>query len=248
MVQTIKQAQNNIGGLSNAGKMPALSWNIPVEYCDTGSVLIDVDGSACFGCYADAGRYKFSNVQNALENRFQKYLENRQLWVESVSFILNNSKLMKDVPFFRWFDAGDIIDLQHLMDIYQVARNTPHITHWLPTKEWQHKKQFQSPVKPDNVTVRVSAPFKNKPFKPNKHETHSVVLTKSEFDKYENDPTVNDKIWFCPSHLQDGQCKDCRACWDLDVECIAYKYHGKKSDGMSTNLLQVEKLNYRKVA
>ena len=155
---------------------------------------------------------------------------------------------MKNVPFFRWFDAGDIIDLQHLMDIYQVARNTPHITHWLPTKEWQHKKQFQSPVKPDNVTVRVSAPFKNKPFKPNKHETHSVVLTKSEFDKYENDPTVNDKIWFCPSHLQDGQCKDCRACWDLDVECIAYKYHGKKSDGMSTNLLQVEKLNYRKVA
>ena len=27
MVQTIKQAQNNIGGLSNAGKMPA-----PVSY------------------------------------------------------------------------------------------------------------------------------------------------------------------------------------------------------------------------
>ena len=66
MVQTIKQANENIGGLSNAGKMPALSWNIPVEYCDTGSILIDVDGSACFGCYADAGRYKFSNVQNAL--------------------------------------------------------------------------------------------------------------------------------------------------------------------------------------
>ena len=58
----------------------------------------------------------------------------------------------------------------------------------------------------------------------------------------------SDKIWFCPSHLQDGQCKDCRACWDLDVECIAYKYHGKKSDGMSTNLLQVETLNYREVA
>ena len=142
MITTIKQANQNIGGLSDAGKMPALSWNIPVEYCDTGSVLIEVEGSACFGCYADAGRYKFSNVKNALENRFQKYLENRQLWVESVVFILNNSKLMQRVPFFRWFDAGDIIDLQHLMDIYQVARNTPHITHWLPTKELKWYKRL----------------------------------------------------------------------------------------------------------
>ena len=119
MVNTIKQANENIGGLSDAGKMPALSWNIPVEYCDTGSVLIEVEGSACFGCYADNGRYKFSNVKNALENRYQKYLSNRKLWVESVVFILNNSKLMQRVPFFRWFDAADIIDLQHLSDIYE---------------------------------------------------------------------------------------------------------------------------------
>ncbi len=247
MVTTIKQANENIGGLSDAGKMPALSWNIPVEYCDSGSVLIEIDGSACFGCYADASRYKWSNVANALENRHEKYLENRELWVESVSFILNNSKLMQRVPFFRWFDAGDIIDLQHLQDIYQVARNTPQISHWLPTKEWQHKKQFLSPVKPDNVTVRVSAPFKNKPFKPNHHMNHSVVLTQDEFDNTIGTASQTG-INYCPSHLQQGQCQDCRMCWDSDAECIAYRYHGKKSDGMSTNLLQIETLNYRKVA
>ena len=148
MITTIKQANQNIGGLSDAGKMPALSWNIPVEYCDTGSVLIEVEGSACFGCYADAGSYKFSNVKNALENRFQKYLENRQLWVESVVFILNNSKLMQRVPFFRWFDAGDIIDLQHLMDIYEIARRTPKISHWLPTKNGNTKNNFNHQLSP----------------------------------------------------------------------------------------------------
>ena len=245
MVTTIKQANENIGGLSDAGKMPALSWNIPVEYCDSGSVLIEIDGAACFGCYADASRYKWTNVANALENRHEKYLENRALWVESVSFILNNSKIMQRVPFFRWFDAGDVIDLQHLMDIYKVCRNTPQISHWLPTKEWQWKKQFAN--KPENLTIRVSAPFKNKPFKPNHHMNHSVVLTQEEFDNTIGTASQTG-INYCPSYVQDGQCKDCRMCWDSDAECIAYRYHGKKSAGNSTNLLQIETLQYREVA
>lgn len=244
MVNTIKQANENIGGLSDAGKMPALSWNIPVEYCDTGSVLIEVEGSACFGCYADNGRYKFSNVKNALENRYQKYLSNRKLWVESVVFILNNSKLMQRVPFFRWFDAGDIIDLQHLSDIYDICRKTPHINHWLPTKEWQHKKQFVN--KPENLTIRVSSPFKNKPFKPNQHQTHSVVLTKDEFSLHKDNKESG--IYFCPSGSQGGQCQECRACWNENIECIAYEYHGAKANGKSKNLLHIEKIKYGKVA
>ena len=244
MVNTIKQANENIGGLSDAGKMPALSWNIPVEYCDTGSVLIEVEGSACFGCYADNGRYKFSNVKNALENRYQKYLSNRKLWVESVVFILNNSKLMQRVPFFRWFDAGDIIDLQHLSVIFDICRKTPLINHWLPTKEWQHKKQFVN--KPENLTIRVSSPFKNKPFKPNQHQTHSVVLTKDEFSLHKDNKESG--IYFCPSGSQGGQCQECRACWNENIECIAYEYHGAKANGKSKNLLHIEKIKYGKVA
>jgi len=238
---TIKQAEENIGGLSNAQKMPALSWNIPVEYCDTGSKLITVDGSACFGCYADASRYKWSNVKDALEHHFNKYLENRRLWVESVIYLLNNKKIMQDVPFFRWFDAGDIIDLDHLYDIYRVAIRTPQIKHWLPTKEWKFKEHFI--LAPDNLVVRVSAPFKNRPFKSGVHGNHSVVLTQKEFDDTMGTASQTG-INYCPAYLQQGQCKDCRTCWDSEAEIVAYRYHGKKSDGMSTNLLQIDNLHY----
>lgn len=29
----------------------------------------------------------------------------------------------------------------------------------------------------------------------------------------------------CPAYKQDGQCKDCRACWDRKVKQVSYKEH-----------------------
>ena len=240
---TIKSANNQIGGLSNTDKMPGLSFSIPVEYCNTGSTLIDVEGSACFGCYADASRYRWSNVANALENRYQSYIKDRSGWVQAVAYILNNSKAMQNEPYFRWFDAGDIIDLQMLEDIYEVCRLTPQIKHWLPTKEFKWKKEFER--KPNNLVIRVSAPFKNTPFKPGIHPTHSVVLTQAEYDR--TSEITDTGIKYCPAHLQAGQCQDCRTCWD-EAECVAYRYHGKKSAGDSDRLLQIDLLDYRKAA
>jgi hypothetical protein len=45
-ITSIKQAEKNIGGLSNTSKMPALSTSISIEHCNAGSVLIEIEGSA----------------------------------------------------------------------------------------------------------------------------------------------------------------------------------------------------------
>jgi len=239
-ITSIKQAEDNIGGLSNTSKMPALSTGISVVHCDTGSVLIVVDGSACFGCYADGGRYNMPNVKEALAKRFDKYKENPELWVCSIVYILRNSKLMQRVPFFRWFDSGDLIDLDHLIAIYKVAVNTPNISHWLPSKEWNLIKMTKF-WNVSNLVIRLSSPFKNKPFKPNQYNNSSVVLTQAEFDRT-IDKADDTGIFYCPAYSQDGECKDCRACWNPDIECVAYRFHGSRKHGNSKMLLDIEKI------
>jgi hypothetical protein len=41
----------------------------------------------------------------------------------------------KKANVFRWHDSGDVQDLKHLAKIFKVARLTPNIKHWLPTRE-----------------------------------------------------------------------------------------------------------------
>ena len=29
----------------------------------------------------------------------------------------------------------------------------------------------------------------------------------------------------CPAYKQEGECKDCRACWDRRIKTVSYKEH-----------------------
>ena len=66
-----KQAQKIVGGLSKPSKMPGPAYNLPAAACITGAKLVKVPGSVCAGCYALKGRYRFNNVQAALQRRLQ---------------------------------------------------------------------------------------------------------------------------------------------------------------------------------
>ena len=66
-----KEAKAITGGLSAPSKMPGPAYNIPAAACITGSKLVNVKGSVCEGCYALKGRYRFSNVKEALNRRLK---------------------------------------------------------------------------------------------------------------------------------------------------------------------------------
>ena len=70
-----KQALETIGGLSNPAKMPCKGYSIPAIHCQTGSKLREVKGSTCEKCTHLKGMYRFSNVENALEKRYQILLK-----------------------------------------------------------------------------------------------------------------------------------------------------------------------------
>ena len=125
-----KEANQITGGLSKPSKMPGYSYNIPAARCKVGAKLAKVPGSVCHGCYALKGRYRFRNVKEALERRYQAAMNNPN-WIHGMVYLIQVSKKKE----FRWHDSGDIQSLEHLLRIFQVCELTPEVKHWLPTRE-----------------------------------------------------------------------------------------------------------------
>jgi len=202
-----KEAWEIVGGLSDPGKMPCKGYSIPAAECHVGSELREVKDSVCNKCYALKGRYPFPNVQNAMYRRFK--LMRGKHWVEAMSF------LIKDMPYFRWHDSGDIQDVSHLNRIMDIAENTPNTKYWLPTREYKIVEDTLKKRKcPKNLCIRLSAHMIE--------QSGPVVLAKrlgvqmSEVAKTE---------YNCPAHEQDNYCKDCRKCWDKRVKTVVYRLH-----------------------
>jgi hypothetical protein len=110
--------------------------------------------------------------------------------------------------FFRWHDSGDIQSLKHLAKIFAVARLTPDVNHWLPTREaWV--KPYLSRA-PKNLVIRFSMPMVDQPAAESWSHTSTVVSGPGRT---------------CPAPDQDNACGECRACWDPNVKNVAYGKH-----------------------
>jgi hypothetical protein len=93
----LKKELNKItGGLSKPSKMPGPAYNLPAAACITGSKLVKIKGSVCEGCYALKGRYRFGNVQAALQRRLKAIEDPR--WVDAMI------QLIKGQEYFRWHE------------------------------------------------------------------------------------------------------------------------------------------------
>ena len=84
---TVKQAWEEVGGLSKPSKMPSYGYSLSAYKCIIGAKLRKVKGSTCGGCYALKGRYVFPNVQDALDRRLEKVNHNPK-WVDAMVFLI----------------------------------------------------------------------------------------------------------------------------------------------------------------
>lgn len=189
--------------LGKPSKMPGFSYGLPAQECKTGSKLAKKPGSTCFGCYALKGCYRFKAFKTASYKRLEA-LKN-PLWVKAMAAQISSKKS----KYFRWHDSGDVQDLKHLAKIFKVAKLTPGVQHWLPTREaWTQAYQDRAPK---NLVIRFSMPMVNQPAAGNWRNTSTVV--------------TEEKNSTCPASKQGNKCLDCRACWDLSVKNVAYLAH-----------------------
>jgi len=209
----LKDIEKKIGTLSNPSKMPSYAWGIPIEYCKTGMKLAKIEGTICNKCYAGKGCYVFPVVKNMYEKRY-KAIEDVE-WVDYMSELITQKykNLDKSRLFHRWFDSGDVQSFGHLMKIFEVCENTPHIKHWLATKEYELISQLDVKDVPKNLCLRVSA---------TKIDGAIRKFWKWTSGVHSDKPLKGRE---CPAYKQDGECKDCRACWDRRIKTVSYKEH-----------------------
>ena len=147
----LNKAKEITGSLSKPSKMPGHAYGLPAKECKTGGKLQKVKGSTCYGCYALKGCYVFKVVQAAQYKRLKAI--RHPLWVRAMTMQIANKK----TKFFRWHDSGDIQDLKHLAKIFEVAKRTPDVQHWLPTREaWTRPYQDRAPA---NLKLIFSMPM-----------------------------------------------------------------------------------------
>jgi hypothetical protein len=208
----VKEAEAIAGTLSNTSKMPGYSTSIPAKYCRVGSKLRGVPGSVCESCYGCKGNYTFyPEVQRSLDRRYAGL--RHPLWVEAmVTLIVARTDPAN--PYFRWHDVGDLQDIGHLWRICQVAKRTPEVHHWLPTRERAIVGLYRRTL-PQNLTIRIPAPMID-----GDAPRVSAPLVSSTVHK--SKAPIGHR---CPSPDQAGKCGDCRACWNRKVGNVSYKKH-----------------------
>jgi len=218
---TLRELFAIVGGLSEPSKMPGYAYSLSAWRCKVGSIMANVEGSICQGCYAKGGNYiRFPAVQEAMERRYQSLYDPR--WTAAFVRILHRI-LHNDV--FRWFDSGDIQSKSHLQNTVNVAIRTPKTRHWIPTREYQIIDEWlrENGSFPPNLTVRVSGQMKGDAA-PSRYTVSSGVLPEG-MSVEDMRTRTGREFQVCPAYTQGGQCLDCRSCWDQSIAMIVYPEH-----------------------
>jgi len=195
----VKEAIKITDSFTKTSKMPGLSYSLPAWECKTGSKLRKIKNSVCSMCYALKGNYtRYKAIKEAQYRRLDATKDPR--WVDAMAAVIKRQK------WFRWHDAGDVQDQQHLNKIFEICRLTPDTRHWLPTREAWIKDHLAS--KPDNLVIRFSPPMMDQ-----------------RNDTWPNSSMVVKTGATCPAPNQGGKCGSCRQCWDGDVKVVSYGKH-----------------------
>ena len=196
----IKEAQAITGSMTRTSKMPGLSYSLPAWECKTGTKLRKIRNSVRSASYALKGNYtRYKAIKAAQYVRLASL--NNELWTAAIVTQIKRQK------YFRWHDAGDVQDLQHLNKIYEVCRLTPGTKHWMPTREAWIKDHLDS--KPDNLVIRFSAP----------------MIDQAAPASWPNSSEVVTEGATCPAPQQGNSCGDCRNCWNPEIKTIKYGKH-----------------------
>ena len=204
--------------ISKTSKMSCHSWSLQaIEHCPQSTNRFGELVDACKSCYATDGNYRLNNVKAV---RAKNALE----WT-SEAWVGKMTRLLYDLPQFRWFDSGDLYSLDLADKIYQIMQQTPMTRHWMPTR--MHKdvtflsiltKMQQLP----NVVIRLSSDSIEGGLVQLDWPTTSTIVSGSDSSSRVNG------VFVCPAPQQNGKCNNCRACWSKNAPVIGYVGHGRQ--------------------
>lgn len=220
---TIGRAKAIAGTLGHPSKMPGYSYGLHARLCRTGSRMSKVAGSVCAGCFALKGFYATWRPALVARDRRHRGL-GHPLWVDAMATLIARYCVGEQRD-FRWHDSGDLQGPWHLAAIAEVARRTPDVRHWLPTREYADVAAYLAVAAlPANLCVRLSAlMIDSEPVIPPElaHLPTSTVHTPGAGQILEGKGAIACRA----IELRDNICGDCRACRDPRVRNVSYPQH-----------------------
>ena len=217
-----KQAHEVHGGLTQTTKMPCKSYSLPTIACKTGFKMRAIAGSICADCYAEKGNYRkyASGIEPAQHARLESINlaladpEYRAAWIAAMAVSIG------DDDYFRFHDSGDIQNIEHLELYADLARAMPKCKFWLPTREYGIVSAFTAQYDiPQNLIIRLSAMFTDKAV------TVPASLKNVAGIAVSNVHSVKPIGTACNAPAQNGECRECRACWNRKVAAVSYSIH-----------------------
>ena len=206
-IKTLKQATEIIGGYTVTSKMPTISYSISAKDCITGSKLRLIPNTVCSTCYALKGNYiRYAKNIEPVQKRRLESISNPN-WVNAMVYIMKHQKQVINSGLFRWHDSGDIQSFKHLDKIVQIAKATPKIKHWLPTKESKFINNYKGVI-PKNLIIRLSGSFID-----------------GKAPKYKNTSTVVSDKKNATCKAINGKCLTCSDCWNSSIKNVSYLNH-----------------------
>lgn len=199
------------------GKMPGSSYAVSPSQCRAGSKLAEIKGSVCHKCYAlRIEKFRTSARVGWAANYLKAtrmIAERPEQWAKAMAFQIERLAEKSGEAYHRWFDAGDLESAAMFAAIVRVAELTPHIKHWLPTREAAFVKAYKNPH-PPNLIVRMSSTMvSDKPIRG--HMYTSTVHLKGAVHVGT----------CCEARSRGNKCGPCRACWDSAVQNVSYPLH-----------------------
>ena len=141
-------------------------------------------------------------------------------------------KCVGEHAYFRWHDSGDLQGVWHFANICEVARRTPDVRHWIPTREHEYVLGYLATGNtiPDNLAVRISADMIDaEPVLPAglaAFPTSTVSTVSQRHKGYETELVEGKGSIECRAvEARDNKCGPCRACWDRRVVNVNYPQH-----------------------
>jgi hypothetical protein len=202
--------------LSNTSKMPCPSWGLPAGKACPGAKY--GEGTICGQCYASKGNYGVPMVRHALEERFRWTLALMKSAEGQDAFVAYMTRAIESIgsPYFRVHDSGDLFSPAYIRCWQRIARNLSHIRFWFPTRSYRILNllaPIQELAAAPNVTIRPSALMLD--------AAPPVIpgLAAGSGATYSQDDAT------CPAYRQNGECRDCRHCWDNASVPVLYPLH-----------------------
>ena len=244
------KAKADAGVISSINsKMPGSSYATPPSKCGVGGKLSTVEGSVCSDCYAKKSEAMYPSVKQGWNDNYMKAVKlietNPMQWAKAMAFQIEKHAIKNNEPSHRWFSGGDLFSQAQLSAIVLVCELTPHIAHWLPTREAGIVKAWRKAggVVPSNLVIRMSstmvgdkpiagyvntstvhhdgADFSGKECIAWRTTNADIVMSIEEAKAFK----ALSKADRAATGITLGHCGPCRACWDKSVANVSYPFH-----------------------